>query len=102
VVYTVKGVGALGHFLWLNSLLPTWHKHWRGRDRWPSRSSFDVTFGCLGGGRVVAASLCGMRRGCLGNTHLTVGKQKENSTIAGCSGSCVQSRQQWNGTYISV
>lgn len=84
-------------FSWLVPLLPTLHKHWRGRDRWPFRSSFDVTFGCLGGGRVVAASLCRRRTGCLGNTHLTVGKQKENSRNAGCPGPCsVQTAVAWD------
>lgn len=38
------------------------------------------------GGRVFAASLHGRRRSCLGNTHLTVGKQKLKSRKAGCPG----------------
>ena len=41
------GAGCPGFFGRPVPLLPTLHKHWRGRDRWPLGGSFDVTFGCL-------------------------------------------------------
>lgn len=99
----VLWIGCLGYSSPGSSLscLPTLHKHWRGGDRWPSRSSSDVTFGCLGGGRVVAASLCRRRTGCLGNTHLTVVNRRKTPETLGVLVR-VQSRQQWHGIYISV
>lgn len=78
--------GCPGAFCCPVPLLPTLHKHWHGRDRWPLRGLLWCHIWLPGWGvGVVAASLRG-RRGWLGNTHLTVGKHKLNSGKAGCPG----------------